>query len=513
MRLNLDILHYHLSNITEIMYFPGSKKEASVKSPVFFEKSNSISGHVVIITPKQLSQIPDYVKDVIFICMGTPSQIPIDMHHDLLVITKNIPVEQIFNALQQVFDKFNEWDDYLKDIYQENLGYGELIDSCRYVTLSPISIIDENFFYIAYSKDASKKRGITTAYVDDYNHLPLHVVNEIISHPNYKNDKKIKEILFISGDINIISKNIFHNEKYIGQISSLIEKNPLLNKYNASILLHINTYIEKMYAKYNSFNPINQKMDRLHSLLPEILDGNNKNSDELEEELNKIMWLQDHSYVMACFESGHNYSKEIYADYFCPQIEKMWKGTCAFPYESRIIILVNLTIFNEYSKVKFHQALSVFLRESLTIAGISRNFKYFKNIPSSYEQTRIALEHGSRKNPTLWAFFYDNYALDYFIKSVCKNHHIESLCHPSVLTLRDYDNQTGSELYKTLYSFFSTGFNATKGAKKLNIHRSTFLNRMEKIQQITGLNLENWESRLHVALSFQIMMPENDAVL
>ncbi|SHJ26388.1 PucR family transcriptional regulator [Parasporobacterium paucivorans] len=505
MKLNLDILYYQLSNITKIEYFPGVRKNVTVKSPIFFEKSKYLSGHLVVITPEYLPEISDSVKDVIFLCVGVPQEMPANFVHDLFVMTKPAPMEQVFNALQQIFDLFEEWDEHLKDALYENLGFGEIVESCKYVTPSPISIIDENFCYAAYSKDASKKMGLTAAFVDDYNHIPLNVVNIIISHPDYESDLKIKDVFYISRDANIIAKNVFHNDSYVGRISTPMEKNDLSNKYNASILLHLNSYVERMYAKYNGFNPKNPKLDRMHSLLPEMLEGEKESLDELELELKKLNWLPDHIYVLVCFEPGHNYSKEIYADYFCPQIEKMWKGTCAFPYGSRIVVLVNLTIFSEFSESPFNQALSVFLRESLTIAGISRNFKYYKNIYASYEQTLIALEYGSLKDPTIWAFYYNHYALDYLVEHGSKNHRVESVCHTSVLILRDYDQQTGSELYKTLYAFFDAGFNSSHAAKKLNIHRSTFLNRMEKIEQMTGIHLENWELKLHIMLSFQIL--------
>jgi len=100
---------------------------------------------------------------------------------------------------------------------------------------------------------------------------------------------------------------------------------------------------------------------------------------------------------MVQLSSGHTYSKELYVRYLCPQIEKLWKGSCAFSLENRIVLLINKTVFEVNSEESFKQSLAYFLRESLTIAGVSRDFKYIANNETAYEQIEINLDDWNTK--------------------------------------------------------------------------------------------------------------------
>ena len=504
MKLNLEILHYQLSNVVEIEKIKRKNKSDYVKRPIFFEKSKFISGHLVIIKPELIKEIPTGVQNVLLICLGEPIELSEDFTFDILVVKKKVSSEQIFNILQSIFDLFDEWDDKLKTINNEDLGFVEVIESCKSVTHSPLSLIDDDFSYVAYSKDTSKKMGLVDKFVDDYNYIPLRNVNEIISQPNYEAEKKVKESLFIVGDQSIVAKNVFYKNQYVGRISAIMEKNSLINDYNAQILFHINLYIEDMYSRYKGFHQINPKMDALHVMLTDSLKGETFSDLSWNSAMEKLEWSIKDEYVLVQLKHGHTYSKELYVEYMCPQLEKMWKGTSAFPYENNIVLLINLTVFHENNESSFNQTLSYFLRESLTIAGVSREFYNIGSIKIAFNQSEIALKYGPEKDTMLWAFYFDNYVLDYIIDNGIRKFKAKDLCHKGLLKIRAHDSKTGSELYKTLFTFFKVNFNASLAAEKLKIHRSTFINRMERIDSLTGVNLDDLNTRLYLMMSFQM---------
>lgn len=59
----------------------------------------------------------------------------------------------------------------------------------------------------------------------------------------------------------------------------------------------------------------------------------------------------------------------------------------------------------------------------------------------------------------------------------------------------------GTQYYKTLECYVKCRYNAAHTAKELFIHRSTFLNRLERIKELTKLDLDDFASRLYVELS------------
>ena len=50
--------------------------------------------------------------------------------------------------------------------------------------------------------------------------------------------------------------------------------------------------------------------------------------------------------------------------------------------------------------------------------------------------------------------------------------------------------------------------NAVQTAKKLFIHRSTFLYRMEKIEELVKLDLNDYDTLLYVMMTFRILEQE-----
>lgn len=69
-----------------------------------------------------------------------------------------------------------------------------------------------------------------------------------------------------------------------------------------------------------------------------------------------------------------------------------------------------------------------------------------------------------------------------------------------VLPLVNYDRERGSGLVRTLTVYFETGANASKTSDRLFLHRNSLLYRLERIQELTGLDLRDHESRLTLQL-------------
>ncbi len=68
----------------------------------------------------------------------------------------------------------------------------------------------------------------------------------------------------------------------------------------------------------------------------------------------------------------------------------------------------------------------------------------------------------------------------------------DSIYHTSVKPLVDFDKEHHSDLVQTLFIYYQCNFNASIAAKKLFIHRNTFLNRIHKIENILHLHTDNF---------------------
>lgn len=98
--------------------------------------------------------------------------------------------------------------------------------------------------------------------------------------------------------------------------------------------------------------------------------------------------------------------------------------------------------------------------------------------------------------------------LDYISQFLLNDSAIQSLIHPAIHTLIHEDTcQTGGYYIQTLRAYLYFGGNCTAASKFLHIHRNTLISRLEKIQSITGLVLDDPYVREALQLSLLLALP------
>jgi purine catabolism regulator len=66
--------------------------------------------------------------------------------------------------------------------------------------------------------------------------------------------------------------------------------------------------------------------------------------------------------------------------------------------------------------------------------------------------------------------------------------------------LEAYDSERGSDLLRTLRVFFAANGNASEAADRLFLHRNSLLYRLDRVEELTGLDLRDSRSRLALQL-------------
>ena len=72
--------------------------------------------------------------------------------------------------------------------------------------------------------------------------------------------------------------------------------------------------------------------------------------------------------------------------------------------------------------------------------------------------------------------------------------------------LQEHDRARGSDLVRTLKTYFAAGTNASEAADRLFLHRNSMLYRLERIQTLTGLDLK--DDRVALALRLGLLANE-----
>lgn len=142
----------------------------------------------------------------------------------------------------------------------------------------------------------------------------------------------------------------------------------------------------------------------------------------------------------------------------------------------------------------------------LVAAGISRPAKGLSILREAYREAKdavsIANELGDREQTT----FYGDLKL-YQLLLALKERNLEHLrrFHNETLgPLVEHDDRKQGDLIRTLNGFFRANGNLAQAAKELDVHRNTLVYRLERIAELTGLDLEDADNRLILNLALKV---------
>lgn len=93
----------------------------------------------------------------------------------------------------------------------------------------------------------------------------------------------------------------------------------------------------------------------------------------------------------------------------------------------------------------------------------------------------------------------------YAAKNLAKHDNLEEFCPSAVTMLQAYDAKHNTPLLETLEKYLLYVGNPVTAAKALNIHRNTLLYRVNKIKELTQVDLDNGKERLKIQLYLKFL--------
>jgi purine catabolism regulator len=142
----------------------------------------------------------------------------------------------------------------------------------------------------------------------------------------------------------------------------------------------------------------------------------------------------------------------------------------------------------------------------LVATGISRPVQGLGGLREAYREAKdavsIAYELGDKEKTT----FYGDLKL-YQLLLALKDRSLSHLrrFHAEILgPLVEHDTRKQSDLIRTLEGFFNANGNLAKAAENLDVHRNTLVYRLERIAELTDLDLDDADNRLILHLALKI---------
>ena len=173
-----------------------------------------------------------------------------------------------------------------------------------------------------------------------------------------------------------------------------------------------------------------------------------------------------------------------------------------FSYESEIIAVMadfekdKVREFVNDLKARLEQALSD--KESYLI-GVGKTTKNIRCLYKSYNQARAVCQLKQRSHLDEDKVFYSDLGLYRLLISIEDPTILEDYYENTIKPIDEYDKANGTDLTATLESYLENNGSVKETADQLYVHRNTINYKLQKIRELTGLNLSSTTARLQLS--------------
>lgn len=155
------------------------------------------------------------------------------------------------------------------------------------------------------------------------------------------------------------------------------------------------------------------------------------------------------------------------------------------------------------------KGLNGILGNSTLSIGIGRVTRGIEDFKKSYQEARRVLAVIKKFGKKDGIYTYDSLGAYKVLFHVEDNEEVKNFALQILAPLMKYDQKKDTSLVKTLRTYLNQDCNNQKTSKTLYIHSNTLKYRLQRVQEIAGIDLNNSEHRLNVQLALKILDIQN----
>ncbi|MGI6694644.1 MAG: PucR family transcriptional regulator [Christensenellales bacterium] len=184
------------------------------------------------------------------------------------------------------------------------------------------------------------------------------------------------------------------------------------------------------------------------------------------------------------------------------QISKHLRNAWSFIHGEDIVCVFNEAIVLPRDYVT---ALKKYLAAVQLTACLSMPFNYLIDLRRMFEVAQASWPVARKRDPETRLHLAMNYQVYAFLGRCAMCFNPADYCPDGLYRLMEADRENGRDDLATLYAYIENGLNGNAAAKEMHIHRNTLINRLERIQEILGLPLDDRDVVLFLRLCFRIL--------
>jgi hypothetical protein len=499
MNVNADIIFEYIGKSCRIQRFGAECRCLPLQRVLFLDLSLPLSPENLYLTDTNtLNENDIVVPGLSFLCVGDVPSLRVLESGSCILALKDYghPLQQlprILNAVQDVFAFFDSWDKNLQHILDSSISIREMVECSIPVFRNPLFINNQDLKVIVstlFKDTVETGRGFGDFIVEDCDILAsTFAVNNLRSTPNYTSARMGEYDLRGQHYVFVQMQHQSHN---LG-VLTLSDSNIALRSFDKMLLEHLAGYIEKAMHKQDCVEGDDSVSQR--SLFKSLLQG----SPIHEYKVRNLLSAQDEqTFVCICLKPIEHGSS-IPFHYIYDSIRLLFPSSISFKHDNLAVCFLKVDK-DGLGLTEAMDKMEGFLAEIKFHSGVSYPFTDVFEARDFFLQARCALMTGSSLDPRKPHYLFSDYALPYALQNSLGVFRPRHFCPPGLLRLHETNGHSCVNYWETLRILLDSEMNVARAAKALYLHRSTMLQRLERIKAITGIDFDDPKQRLYIQI-------------
>lgn len=501
MKINAQILYHRLKKKYPVKIYGEENFNFLYSSPEFYmNNSNHLYANTVYLASVDcLPSRPLIEKNVVLICIGESNHLFYYKERaTVITIQKKVDFFQVYNYLKEIFDLYHKCESQLIELFMKSPSIQDILDCIYPVIERSIFILNSAFQFVAsiYSDAISGNK----LWRQDQRNLDTESFILFLREKDLMMDKRGTFLLDFDAD-RILVKNLFNsNEEYIGCIFVYQEDKPFIEGEEMLV-----EYLASIIEWISQANPtmLNQEQITLKESLQTMV-------NEMPLNKRQKMLLKSSNYKKSYFcISIHSTkaSSTVPINYLCSTFESLFKHSIFFEYNNSILGLIPVN--NNDKSINyiesFRKDFMNIIRDMRVCVGISNPFKDLYMLGTFYKQAEAAIDNGRIYQPDNNIYLFADFALTELVTNSLGSFPLDTYFPKGFDEILSHDLKGSVSYLETLSIFLDESMSYSNAARRLYIHRSTLIERINRIKNILHIDLNNPDHRLQLQIILKLL--------
>ena len=392
------------------------------------------------------------------------------------------------------------------DSLHQNAGLQRMVDVAEESFENPIAITDITMKILASSHKYQYQNPVFGEQHKS-GYVKIDIIESMRADKVLQDSRRLKKVMWVKRKNcdEWLFRTVFVHDIAIAEIAVVAENRPFTNA-DVDVLERFGQFVAIELQKNEFFR--GEKGLMWSYFLDAVLSNEIKSEEKLLKRAAMVGWkTYEHFIVFVIVDPNKNLSKQKLSK-FGETIRDVIPDCHWTIKEMNLVVLVSRPDEKVLSEREISLLDEVLSGNNLT-AGLSNPFSDLTETLRFYHQGLETANTAVFGNMHYGIFKYSDNLIYNLAKFISASGNIRDFCPPEIEKIYRYDKKNDSDLVKTLNVFLDCCGSYVEAAKKLNIHHNSMLYRMNRIKELTGLDMEDGYTRLVLQLWFKFAEYQN----